>query len=149
MDRYIKGIIPLTITNKIVPHKKNPKPKVSVSYSSNHNFLQIKPKKSQLTPFGRKEKRKFTSEKSLDLHGYTREEAYIALIRFFESCQNEGVKQALVITGGNDLRNTTIRKSFQIWVKENFGNYISSCTPANIWHGGEGAFYVRIKKPTR
>lgn len=143
MDRYIKGVTPLTVANKTVLHKKNTTKRIIISDSSD---LHLIPKKSQLTPLRRKDKRKFTLEKTLDLHGYNQEEAYIALIKFFKSCQKEGIKQAMVITGGNNIRNTTLRKLFQFWVKENFGNYISSCTFANIWHGGEGAFYICIKK---
>ncbi len=142
MEKYLKGVEPLIIKHPIVERKANFK-KRFVEKNSEREFVS---QKSHLTQISRKQKRHFSSEKTIDLHGCTRDQAFLALIRFFNSCQREGVKKALVITGGNNMRETTLRKSFQIWVRENFGNYVSSCTSANIWHGGEGAFYVTIKK---
>lgn len=142
MEKYLKGVKPLIIKHSTVERKANLN-KRFVEKNSTHEFVS---QKSHLTQISRKQKRHFSSEKTIDLHGYTRDQAFLVLIRFFNFCQREGVKKALVITGGNNMRETTLRKSFQIWVRENFGNYVSSCTSANIWHGGEGAFYVTIKK---
>ena len=144
MDRDIKGIVPLKGTNKKVMRCKKPFSEKKVVSENASSY--ISPKKSNLVPISRKERRSFIIEKSIDLHGCTKEEAYLALIKFFNSSQEEGIRKTLVITGGNSLRETTLRKSFQFWIKENFGNYVTSCSPANIWHGGEGAFYVCIKK---
>ena len=142
MEKYLKDVKPLAIKHPTVERKVNLE-KRFVEKSPMREFVS---QKSYLTQISRKQKRHFSGEKTIDLHGYTKDQAFLALIRFFNSCQREGVKKALVITGGNNMRETTLRKSFQIWVRENFGNYVSSCTSANIWHGGEGAFYVTIKK---
>lgn len=143
MKDYFKDVIPLVVKHRVVSYKKSSRDEDLAKESRIREFVS---KESYLTPISRKQKRHFSSEKTIDLHGYTRDQAYFALIRFFNACQKDGVKKALVITGGNNMRNTTLRKSFQIWVREKFGNYITSCTSANIWHGGEGAFYVIIKR---
>lgn len=143
MKNYLKDVKPLTTTHAIIPHKKININKKLIVERTEKTFIH---KKSILTPISRKQKRHFLTEKTIDLHGYTRETAFIVLIRFFNSCQQNGIRKVLVITGGNNMRETTLRKHFKIWVRENFGNYVSSCTYANIQHGGEGAFYVIIKR---
>lgn len=142
MKDYLKDVIPLDIKHPTVD-RRVPFQKRLVQTDFQKKFVDSE---SHLMPISRKQKRHFSSERTIDLHGYTREKAFLALIRFFDSCQREGVRKALVITGGNNMRETTLRKSFQIWVREKFGNYVSSCSCANIWHGGEGAFYVILKK---
>ncbi len=142
MENYLKGVKPLTVAHVIIPHKKININKRLVT----EGFEQTSTcKRSTLTSISRRQKRKFKIEKTIDLHGHTKEEAFMALIKFFNICQKEGVRKALVITGGNNLRETTLRKHFKIWIQENFGNYVASCTSANIWHGGQGAFYLTIK----
>jgi len=143
MKNYLKGVKPLTVAHAIIPRKKININKKLITERSEQVPIS---KKSTLNSISRKQRRKFEYERNIDLHGYTREEAFLALMRFFNSCQREGVRKVLVITGGNNMRETTLRKHFQIWVRENFGNYITSCSTANIWHGGQGAFYLTIKK---
>ena len=143
MKNYLKDVKPLTIAHTTIIRKKININKKLIVEKSEQILI---PKESTLTSISRKQKRKFEYEKTIDLHGYTREKAFMALIRFFNSCQREGVRKVLVITGGNNMRETTLRKHFQIWIREKFGNYVTSCSPANIWHGGEGAFYVTLKK---
>ena len=105
----------------------------------------FQPVKNQLIDMTRKAKRRFSFECSIDLHGLTYDEAFRAVSLFLSKCQSENVRTALVITGGNPLRNTVLRSAFLKWCKEFFGKLIVSCTPANLKHGGEGAFYVIIK----
>jgi len=143
MKNYLKGVKPLTVANTTITRKKINIDKKVIRERSEQILIS---KESTLTSLSRKQKRKFEYEKTMDLHGYTSEEAFLALIRFFSSCQRNGIRNVLVITGGNNMRETTLRKHFQIWVREKFGNYVTSCSPANIWHGGQGAFYVTLKR---
>lgn len=143
MKNYLKDVKPLTVAHATITRKKINIDKKLIRERSEQILIS---KESTLTSLSRKQKRKFEYEKTMDLHGYTREEAFLALVRFFNSCQRNGVRNVLVITGGNNMRETTLRKHFQIWVREKFGNYVTSCSPANIWHGGQGAFYVTLKK---
>ena len=143
MKNYLKDVKPLIVVHATIPRKKINISKKLITERSEQTLI---PKESVLTSISRKQKRKFEYEKTIDLHGYTKEEAFMALIRFFNSSQREGIRKVLVITGGNNMRETTLRKHFQIWIREKFGNYVTSCTPANIWHGGQGAFYLTLKK---
>lgn len=142
MKDFIKDVKPLTVKHTTIGHRKINYLKKKVSIEE----IQFVSQKSFLQKLTRKEKRNFIYEKSIDLHGYTRDESFNILIDFFMRCREENIRKVLVITGGNNLRHTTLRKSFQTWVKESFGNLIRSCTLANIQHGGEGAFYVSLKK---
>ncbi|MCR4624273.1 MAG: Smr/MutS family protein [Alphaproteobacteria bacterium] len=143
MKNYLKDVKPLTAVHTTITQKKINVNKKLITERSEQILIS---KESTLTSMSRKQKRKFEYGKTIDLHGYTREEAFMALARFFNSCQREGTRKVLVITGGNNMRETTLRKHFQIWVREKFGNYVTSCASANIRHGGQGAFYLILKK---
>ena len=146
MEDYLTNVKPLILKNTTIERPKIKRPVVRVSQKSEQNILIERFAKATLQPMNRKTKRHFQDERTIDLHGLTVNAAFTALWRFLESCQNDGVKKVLIITGGNALRDTILRKSFQTWVRENFGNYIISCTTANIWHGGQGAFYAILKR---
>ncbi|MDR1551624.1 MAG: Smr/MutS family protein [Holosporaceae bacterium] len=94
----------------------------------------------------RKYRRNFAVERSIDLHGMTTEEAFAQLSDFLARCQFEGVKNALIITGGNSMKTSVLRASLMKWAKESFGEYIASFAQAQLHHGGEGAFYVILKR---
>ncbi|MDR2781706.1 MAG: Smr/MutS family protein [Holosporaceae bacterium] len=144
MKDYITNIKPLNVKHTITSRKKT-KPKLQQNVS---NQEPINLKESQLCPISRKLRRKFTAEKIIDLHELTRDEAFCRLIFFFSKCQAENIKKVIVITGGNALKKSILRISFQDWIKNSFGNYIVSCSQADIHHGGEGAFYVILKNKT-
>ena len=149
MKDLITDVKPLTVKNAIISLRKQ-KPAIRFFIEKNSPPIErYSFAKSQLSNFERKEKRKFLPERSLDLHGFTQEEAFQALIRFFANCQQSGIRKVLIITGGHALRNSTIRASFQKWICESFGNFVSKCAVAEIHHGGEGAFYVVLRKFSR
>jgi DNA-nicking Smr family endonuclease len=101
----------------------------------------------KLNPISRKLKRKFTAEKVLDLHGLTLADAQNQILISFARFQQEGIKNVLLITGGSSSRKSKIRLSLQGWLHETMlSNYVSSCTSAMPKHGGEGAFYVTLKR---
>lgn len=94
----------------------------------------------------RKLLRNFQIQRRIDLHGCTQDEAYNALLGFFARCQLDGVRTVLVITGGNAMKPSILRSSFRKWVKENFSALILSYSLAKLKDGGQGAFYVVIRK---
>lgn len=71
-----------------------------------------------------------------------------ALSKFLSQCQLEGVRNALIITGGNAMKISILRTSFTRWAKENFSTFITSYSFAKLKDGGQGAFYVIIRKKT-
>lgn len=100
-------------------------------------------KKSLL--LSRKEKRNFSYERYLDLHGLTQDEAFVALSNFLKNCRECGHSKVLVITGGNVMRNSVLRRNFPEWMHI-LSEHIVKYDQANLKHGGQGAFYVILKK---
>ena len=93
-------------------------------------------------------------EARIDLHGRTQDEAHAMLLRFLRKAQDQGAKFALVITGkGARARDEwsergVLKRQVPLWLKlPEFRVYVVGFEPAHVGHGGEGALYVRIKKP--
>lgn len=98
---------------------------------------------------GRREVRRVSVEAKLDLHGMTLDQAYAALERFLLNAQVRGVRTILVITGKGALSaESTIRSMLPRWLSEtslrNLVSYFHH--PAKAEDGGQGAFYVGVKK---
>lgn len=85
----------------------------------------------------------------LDLHGMTQDQARAALASFLARlAKNEG-GCALVITGKGRIGGEGIlRRRLPEWLAEpELAALSSGYAPAHIRHGGEGAWYVFVKKP--
>ena len=141
MKDYFTDITPITVKHATI-RRSFCQIKPSISYCATIN---VDYKKSKATPIKRKVKRHFSIEQSLDLHGLTYDEAFRQVVVFFSKCQNDGIRNVLVITGGNPLRNTVLREAFVKWCRNLLGEFIVSYSPANLKHGGDGAFYVILK----
>lgn len=101
--------------------------------------------KRKSPPLSRREKRNFSYERRLDLHGLTQDEAFTALSNFLKNCRECGCKKALIITGGNAIRNSVLRRNFPEWMRL-LDEHVVRYDQANLKHGGQGAFYVILKK---
>jgi DNA-nicking Smr family endonuclease len=79
----------------------------------------------------------------LDLHGFTQDAAYSALMSFLQSSHKSGVRLTLVITGkGGVLKEMASR-----WLNQpRFAALIAGIEPAHIRHGETGALYVYLRK---
>lgn len=139
MADYIDNVKPISCKNTTL--KKKPC-QVRIDKSCAVNFVL---KRSQLSPVSRKNKRKFLASRVLDLHGLNQDSAFSAVVSFFARCQADGVRNVIVITGGNALRNTVLRMAFRRWVSDSLGDFVVSYSQADIKNGGEGAFYVILK----
>lgn len=103
----------------------------------------------------------------MDLHGMHQDEAHTALRRFLLSCQTNGARWVLVITGkgaprrsgwfgtdgearerdGRDEQRGILRRNVPRWLAEpDLRAIVVSYTQAAISHGGEGAIYVQLRK---
>ncbi len=83
-------------------------------------------------------------EARLDLHGYTRQEAQGKLQRFIAMAHHDQLRWILVITGkGHPDNLSTLKKLAPQWFESM--PLVTGYAPAKDTHGGEGAFYVRIK----
>ena len=90
----------------------------------------------------------------IDLHGKTQGEAHGALLRFLRKAQRDGAKFALVITGkGSRTRldrddHGVLKRQVPHWLTlPELRPYVVGFEGAHVAHGGEGALYVRIRKP--
>ena len=105
----------------------------------------------------KKEKRFIT--KSIDLHGYTLEEANKSIQDFINKSYEDNINKLIVVTGkglhSNNEKDPYVSKKFSIlkysvpeFIKKNkeLIRKISEITNAKIEDGGEGAFYIYLKK---
>ena len=121
------------------------------------NFLKSKEK---IFDKDYKKKKIFTySTKSLDLHGYTLEEANVAVEKFIIKSFSEKINKLTVVTGkgihSDNEKNPYTSKDLGI-LKYSLPDYIKSnpelmeliaeIKDAEIEDGGSGAFYIFLKK---
>jgi DNA-nicking Smr family endonuclease len=159
MKDYVQNVKPLIIKNTIIKDgivKQSVMQKMQTprNLPQPHQklcelFRESASKDKHIATINRKKSRKFVAEKIIDLHGSTREKALENLYIFFEQCRRENIRNVLVITGGNAIRQSTIRSLFQQWMREYFSQYVSAYGQASASHGGEGAFYVILKNKTQ
>ena len=102
---------------------------------------------------------KFDATKSLDLHGFTLDEANKKVENFLIDCFNQKVSKAIIVTGkglhSQNDKDPYISKKFGIlknsvpdFIKNNSSlmKKIKTITDAEIEDGGSGAFYIFLKK---
>jgi len=104
-------------------------------------------------------------EARIDLHGWTQAKARGELLAFLRRAQTSGLKTVLVITGKGAGKRAlderrfqpwrsdeaslpgVIRRSFTRWLAEpDFAGLVSGYAAAHRRHGGDGAFYVVIRR---
>ncbi len=104
-------------------------------------------------------KEKLFKIKSIDLHGYTLEEANKTIEEFIHKSFREKINKLIVVTGkglhsqndkdpyvSKDL--SILKHSIPEFIKNNNNlmNIINEIKDANIEDGGSGAFYIFLKK---
>lgn len=97
---------------------------------------------------------KLAPEARIDLHGMTLAEAHPELIRFVLKAQSAGLRLVLVITGkGRAMfepipRPTgALRHQVPHWLRlPPLAPAVLQVTQAHLKHGGEGAFYVYLRR---
>jgi DNA-nicking Smr family endonuclease len=87
-------------------------------------------------------------EAKLDLHGMTQDKAYAALRRFVARCEKQGKRTLLVITGkGLRTGGGVLKRMLPLWLEEtDMRRKIVTLRAARPEDGGDGAFYIRLKK---
>lgn len=101
---------------------------------------------------------KLAIEGRLDLHGMTQDEAYQALSGFVTSSVRRGHKYLLIITGKGSFRalrdgrmfetpTGVLRDQLPKWLAApGMRRHIQAIQPAARHHGGDGAFYVLLRR---
>lgn len=84
---------------------------------------------------------------TIDLHGLTEDEAYRLLLRKLEAARVHGKRRLLVVTGKGRGGEGPLRRALPRWLTApRFAPLVSAFTQAHARHGGEGAFYVLLRK---
>jgi DNA-nicking Smr family endonuclease len=106
--------------------------------------------------FGQMTRGKLKPEARLDLHGMTMDRAHPALVRFILGAHAADKRLVLVITGkGKDrdeggpipVRTGVLRHQVPQWLTLHpLSPLILQVTQAHLKHGGEGAYYVYLKR---
>lgn len=95
---------------------------------------------------------------TIDLHGLRQHEAHAALVRFINARFDRGDRTLLVITGkgiktsreGDIQERGVLRHMLPRWLHEAaLSPMISGWQTAAQGHGGEGAYYVRLRRPDK
>ena len=97
--------------------------------------------------------------RSLDLHGYSLDDANLKVKQFIEESFNYGTEKLIIVTGkGIHSQNDKdpyiskklgiLRYSVPEYINNNvsFNSLIKELSPARIEDGGEGAFYIYLRK---
>ena len=85
----------------------------------------------------------------LDLHNQTQDQAHQSLIDFLTGSHRSGHRHVLVITGKGRSPNSqgVLRKMLPIWISTPpLNQFVSAIRHASRDHGGEGAWYIRLKR---
>ena len=104
-------------------------------------------------------KEKFFKVKSIDLHGYTLEEANKTIEEFIYQSFREKINKLIVVTGkglhSQNEKDPYVSKNLSIlkysvpeFIENNKGlmNIINEIKDASIEDGGSGSFYIFLKK---
>lgn len=148
--------------------KPKPKPTKTTVARSTPRAERPAPKPPESTPsqpasvsmdrkaFGRLKRGKLVPEARIDLHGMTLDRAHPALTRFILSSQASGRRLVLVITGKGRTSSDhepflgnrgILRRNVPIWLgMPPLAQAVLQVTPAHISHGGDGAFYVYLRR---
>ena len=104
-------------------------------------------------------KKKYNNSYSIDLHGYTLEEANKSIQDFINKSYEKNINKLIVVTGkgihSNNETNPYVSKDLSIlkysvpeFIKKNIDlmKKISEIKNAEIEDGGSGAFYIYLKR---
>jgi DNA-nicking Smr family endonuclease len=141
-----------------LPGSKKPssKPIPSPSVTSSPPPLAgFEPKRARKIAAGR-----MSIDARLDLHGLYQSEAWDRLRTFLRDCHARGYRTVLVITGkggpseeeapftmDRPRERGILRRNVPLWLAEpGLRDIVVSFASAHVRHGGEGAFYVRLRR---
>ncbi len=84
---------------------------------------------------------------TLDLHGHTQVSGRAILLQFVAWHRSQGETSVLVITGKGREGEGILRRRFLEWIAEpDLRTHVTGYARANQKHGGEGAFYLFLKR---
>ena len=143
------------------PLPKSPPPKLRPKSAGPVPHVPASPKSPPLAPLDRRLKQRVARgrepiEARLDLHGMTQAQAHTALLGFLRRAHADGVRTVLVVTGkglgsrdhSQDHERGVLRRQVPMWLAlPEFRLLVVGFDAAHVGHGGEGALYVRLRRP--
>ncbi|MGL4405410.1 MAG: Smr/MutS family protein [Notoacmeibacter sp.] len=123
----------------ILPVKAKPKPKTLATFEPIDEPIQRRIAKGKLA-----------IEARIDLHGLTQDEAHGLLLSFIARAAQRHLRTVLIITGkGRSPKSEgALKRAVPLWLAQPaFAMHVSGTADAAQSHGGEGALYVRLRKP--
>lgn len=148
--KKVETIAPFSIGAR-VDHRKDHDLIPALSQS-----LGAAPLRMDAKAHGKMKRGKMKPDARLDLHGMTLAEAHPALRSFVLSEHAAGSRLVLVITGKGKLkdyeapmpvRQGVLRHQVPQWLRlPPLAQVVLQVTPANQRHGGEGAYYVYLRR---
>ena len=118
--------------------------------------LRASPVQMDTKAFGRMKRGKLKPEGKIDLHGMRMNAAHPTLVRFILTAQAQGKRLVLVITGKGKDRDDpgpiptprgVLRNQVPQWLSlPPLSQAVLQVTPAHISHGGDGAYYVYLRR---
>ncbi|MGB5869701.1 MAG: Smr/MutS family protein [Albidovulum sp.] len=134
--------------------RKKPKPHDLAPGPGQH--LAAQPLRMDKGAYDKMMRGKLKPEARIDLHGMTLAEAHPELIGFILGAHTAGKRLVLVITGKGKIRDDygpipqrvgALRHQVPHWLAAPpLGSAILQITPASQKHGGEGAYYVYLRR---
>lgn len=95
---------------------------------------------------------------ALDLHGMTQPQAHMALRRFLFDSQRDGARLVIVVTGKgvreryhrtDAAEPGVLRRAVPFWLRDgHLRDIVIGFEEASLGHGGAGALYVRLRRPS-
>jgi DNA-nicking Smr family endonuclease len=86
----------------------------------------------------------------LDLHGLDQDRAREALHDFLLRAYDDGARAVLVITGKGRMGDGVLRRRAPEWLADPaLRAIVAGLSQADRHHGGEGAFYIALKRKAR
>lgn len=163
-EDYKRGVTPLSLKQRVKASPSRLKKPSQRRQSSQIPALASGPLPPARTAPGeleRNERRRLQRgdiliEERLDLHGLTQATAHHRLLIFLHGAQQRGARFVIVITGKGRGEETSdeppgrgvLKRAVPLWLREaEFRALVAAVSPASRHHGGEGALYLRLRRP--
>lgn len=126
------------------------KGEIEFEIENTDEYIQGKVKGLNETIFRKLKTGFYSPEAHLDLHGYTVDDAHIALIEFIKKNYFEGKRCLLIIPGrgkNSPMGRGVLRDSLEHWItKDPLKRVVLAFSTAVPKHGGAGAVYILLRK---
>jgi DNA-nicking Smr family endonuclease len=156
---FTRAVAPLRPGDPTMPAEEIPEPSPAAP-DALPAVVQSRPREKAVPPLTSLDRRlrqrlargRAQIDARIDLHGRTQAEAHDALVRFLRVRRAEGARIVLVITGKgmrglSDEERGVLRRQVPLWLRSpQLRETVLGFAPAGPAHGGEGAFYVRLRR---